>query len=360
MPKLDSIRPSRIRHVALVATPILVAIGCGGVTDIDFQGHDAGTTGGTGGTILGGTGGGTGGGITDGGAGNAGGSGNFGGGGVGNTGGISDGGSGNVAGTGVVCGGQLCTPPSTPIGQVDSCCVGDKCGITSSLIGSVCVELGQPGKPDPTCPAQSIQGIPLQGCCKPNGICGVLDTFIGVGCVDPSQFGGPPSPKCGTIVVDAGTGGTGGVDAGTGGIGGSPTDASTGGTGAVSADGGIPGEVYCDNAPSTIVCSAQQNCCLLNPGQEYCTAKATPCACAQPGCDATTVSCDGPEDCGAGQVCCGTFSQAQNAYTKLACQTTCAGQFEREICKPNSGKCSTAGQTCSSSQFLPNYIWRCN
>ncbi|MCE7892972.1 MAG: hypothetical protein DYH12_25260, partial [Sorangiineae bacterium PRO1] len=124
-------------------------------------------------------------------------------------------------------------------------------------------------------------------------------------------------------------------------------------------DGGIPGEVYCDNSPNVIVCSAAQNCCLLNPGQEYCTPKATPCACTGANCDATTVSCDGPEDCSGGQICCGTFSQQANAYTTLKCQSTCGGQWEREICKPN-GTCTTSGQTCSQSSFLTSYIWRCN
>ncbi|MBE7485095.1 MAG: hypothetical protein HS104_34645 [Polyangiaceae bacterium] len=355
----------RALRFSLFSLPFAVFVACGGVTDIDYQGPDAsaGGSSGAGGTIIGGTGGG----ITDGGSGNMGGTGNVAG--TGPTGGTGNvAGTGATGGTGVVCGGELCPPPSVPIGQVDSCCVGDKCGISSSFIGGQCIELGQEGKLDPTCPPQTVQGLTLQGCCKPSGMCGVLDTFIGVGCVDPSQFGVGTPTKCGgTGTGGTGGGGTGGTAAGgSGGTGGTAaggtggiTDASVGGTGGVSADGGIPGEVYCDNSPNVIVCSAAQNCCLLNPGQEYCTPKATPCACTGANCDATTVSCDGPEDCSGGQICCGTFSQQANAYTTLKCQSTCGGQWEREICKPN-GTCTTSGQTCSQSSFLTSYIWRCN
>ncbi len=354
-------RSLRAGLLGMIAAPVAIFVGCGGVTDIGFQGSDAsvggtggsGATGGSGGTITGGTGGG----ITDGGMGNMGGV-------AGTSGG---GGTGNVAGTGasggtgpVVCGGKVCPPPSVPIGQVDSCCAGSKCGISSSMIGvGTCIELGQAGKLDPTCPPQSIQGLTLQGCCKPTGMCGVMDTFIGVGCVDPTQFGVGTPTKCG----GTGTGGTGGVG-GTGGIGGTGTGGTGGitdaGVGGTSSDGGIAGEVYCDTLPSVLVCAANQNCCLLNPGAEYCTPKGTACACTGTNCDATTVSCDGPEDCSGGQVCCGTFSQQANAYTSLQCKSTCGGQWEREICKPNGGKCTNGAQTCSQSSFLPNHIWRCN
>jgi hypothetical protein len=321
-----------------LSIPLALAIGCGGVTDIDFQGdeEDAGTTGGaagSGGIIA------TGGfGAVDGGSGGAvvGGSGGI------PSGGAPAGGSGGSSGTGVVCGGQVCEPPSAPI-PVDSCCVGDKCGLSSDLIGGQCIELGQPGTVGGGCPDQNFQGFPLEGCCKPNGNCGVMDTFLGLGCVDPSEFGGPPGQKC----VD--------LDAGTGGTGGGPTD---GGTGGAPADAGTPGATNCGVTNPT-VCTPAQNCCVLDPGQDYCSAKTTPCACTGPNCDITPVSCDGPEDC-PGQICCGTFSPVQNQYTDLSCKATCSGATEREICHPNSQTCSNPNQSCSPSQFLPSYIWRCN
>jgi hypothetical protein len=82
----------------------------------------------------------------------------------------------------------------------------------------VCIEANQAGTSDPTCPDITLQGVPLDGCCKPNGNCGVLDTFLGLGCVDPSQFTGGTPVKCGgadgggdaasdaPVVTDAGPG----------------------------------------------------------------------------------------------------------------------------------------------------------
>ncbi len=331
-----SILPRSLRRVVYVSMPVVMAIGCGGVTDFDYKGEDAGTHTGGGGSGGAGATGGIGGGIIDGGAGGVGG-------GVdGGSGGIVTGGAGG--GGGVVCGGVTCEPPSAPI-QVDSCCAGDKCGLSSSLIGGQCIELGQPGDIDGSCPDQNFQGLPLQGCCKPNGNCGVFDSFLGLGCVDPSQFGGPGGQKCGSVVIDAGAGGTGGapVDAGTGG---SPSDAGT------------PGATNCGSNANPTVCSPTEKCCVLSPGPDYCGAKTATCACSGPNCDITNVSCDGPEDC-PGQICCGTFSFQQNQYTDLACKNTCNGNNEREICHPNGNTCSNPNETCSSSTFLPSYIWRC-
>ncbi len=117
-------------------------------------------------------------------------------------------------------------------------------------------------------------------------------------------------------------------------------------------DAGNPGGpgVMC----GTMTCSDPQVCCTtfaMGAVTMTCTDSSM--------CMGATVSCDGPEDCSGGQICCGTFSQQANAYTTLKCQSTCGGQWEREICKPN-GTCTTSGQTCSQSSFLTSYIWRCN
>jgi hypothetical protein len=343
---------------------IAAAAACGGSTDIDFTGDDAGagntagtnvtggaagstSTGGAAGSATGGAGGiatgGTGG-ISTGGSGNAGG----------------DGGSGNIGGTGgaggsggvVVCGGVECPPPSVPIGQVDSCCVGDKCGITSSFLGSQCIELNQPGQPDPSCPPQSIQGFTLPGCCKPNGMCGVMDSFIGLGCVDPGPFTGQPPIPCG-----GGTGGAGGSGGagGAGGTGGVVVDAGTGGSGGSPVDGGTPGQKTC-GITNPDICASNETCCVLDPGLDYCSA--SQCACTQPGCDITTVSCDGPEDC-PGQICCGTYSFQQQIYTTLSCKNTCTANNEREICHPGQ-QCTNPNETCSNSPALPSYLYRCD
>lgn len=345
---------------------ISAAAACGGSTDIDFAGDDAGAGNAAGSTVTGGSAGST----STGGASGSVSTGGTAGAGVGGAGGIATGGSGNVAGDGgsgnvggtgggggsggVVCGGQVCPPPQVPIGQAESCCVGDKCGITSSFLGGQCIELNQPGQLDPTCPEQSIQGFTLPGCCKPNGFCGVMDSFIGLGCVDPSPFTGQQPIPCG-----GGTGGAGGAG-GSGGAGGAGATGGAGGSGGSVVDGGsdagTPGQKTC-GVTNPDICSSNENCCVLDPGLDYCSA--TQCACNQPGCDITTVSCDGPEDC-PGQICCGTYSFQQQQYTTLACKSTCGATNEREICHPGGPPCSNPNETCSSSPSLPPYLFRCD
>lgn len=48
-----------------------------------------------------------------------------------------------------------------------------------------CLELEAPGTPNPSCPGATIASfIPLEGCCRPEGICGVQDTLLGLGCAN--------------------------------------------------------------------------------------------------------------------------------------------------------------------------------
>lgn len=104
-------------------------------------------------------------------------------------------------------------PPASPepvaCGEVDcpvpafgsSCCTrradvrnmsaleAGKCGIDlSEALGGdpICVELEQPGDLDESCPNLELEGAPpMMGCCSSFGICGALDTFLGLGCTAP-------------------------------------------------------------------------------------------------------------------------------------------------------------------------------
>jgi hypothetical protein len=67
----------------------------------------------------------------------------------------------------------------------------------------------------------------------------------------------------------------------------------------------------------------------------------------------TAVLCDGPEDCQAGEQCCGTYSNQIGTYSEVECQSACqAGQLT--MCHtPND--CSP-GQACMPSMALgPGY-----
>ncbi len=324
---------------------LLLLAGCGGSTDIGFQGYGtgvdsgAGNSAGTGagGSATGGTGAvGTGGsaGVSTGGTAGVG------------TGGVNTGGTAGVPATGgsggsgqVVCNGQVCTGTTIPGGGTASpCCASNgNCGLTSQYLGGQCVAKNQPGKADPNCPPLNQGGFSLAGCCKPDNQCGYQDTFLGLGCVDPSQFGAPSTGTCNYN----GTGGSGGTS-------------GTGGTGGTSGAG-----VSCGST----ACTGGDKCCALEPTPGYCTATNNQCACTGSNCTTTDLRCDGPEDC-PGQVCCGVFSFQQNRYTRTECRNSCTssgGTIMREMCHPGQ-TCSNPNQTCSQSQGLPaGYnLYRCN
>jgi hypothetical protein len=338
-------------------TTLLAGVGCGGSTDIGFQGYDAGVAG-TGNTGTGGTGavgtGGTGA-VGTGGTGGVG-TGGTGTGGTGVTGGAGGVPAGGSAGTGtggtggVVCGGQVCTGTNIPgIGQADPCCSSNnKCGLTNPALGGQCAEKNQAGKVDPNCPPLNQGGFQLAGCCKPDNHCGYMDTFIGLGCVDPSQFG---APSTGTCNYNGGSGGTGG-SSGAGGSGGSAGSGGTGGS------GGSAG-VSCGST----TCTGGDKCCAVEPAPGYCTATSNQCTCTGSNCTTTDVQCDGPEDC-PGQMCCGVFSVQLNRYTRTECRNSCAsggGTIRREMCHPGQ-TCTDSTQTCGQSQGLPSgyNLYRCN
>jgi hypothetical protein len=69
---------------------------------------------------------------------------------------------------------------------VPGCCTdNDKCGLDIAGLGfgEGCAELNAPGTANDACPSQSLGGfLTLAGCCKPDGTCGVLDSFVGLGC----------------------------------------------------------------------------------------------------------------------------------------------------------------------------------
>jgi hypothetical protein len=137
-----------------------------------------------------------------------------------------------------------------------------------------------------------------------------------------------------------GTAGNAGGDAG-GGSGGSTTTTSSG-------SGGSSGQsIACEN----------MNCAL--PGNHCCFNYNEPEMCIMPGGDCTygvVLACDGPEDCGAGEVCCATLytKGVGNAYESVQCAATCTGKDFRVVCGA-SGDCP-AGQTCGTSDMLPPYL----
>jgi hypothetical protein len=134
--------------------------------------------------------------------------------------------------------------------------------------------------------------------------------------------------------------------------------------GGAAADGGptfgdpsAPGIFSC-YTPSACAqtCTAPQYCCFSNsglygvPGEEG-TCSDAPCV--QSGSAIGSQSCDGPEDCPSGQLCCAVevwdpdFGIISNT---IACQAgPCAATSPNvayELCHPNGAPCSNPGQSC--------------
>ncbi len=112
----------------------------------------------------------------------------------------AQGGSG-AGGSGAGGSGNSCDPGQCPSAQgyVKGCCAAsDRCGLDLSgfVQGGGCVESNQPGTRDDSCPATNIYGQQIPGCCRADNTCGYLDSFLGLGCVSPTDFGAPPGGRC--------------------------------------------------------------------------------------------------------------------------------------------------------------------
>lgn len=162
--------------------------------------------------------------------------------------------------------------------------------------------------------------------------------------------GGVPAGGGGTSASGGSGGSSGAGSGGIAGAGGSAGGAS-GGSAGTTASGGTGGGSGQSIACGTKSCALPGSYCCNHPNQpDECLASATSCT------FGVEMKCDGPEDCGAGEVCCGAiFVQGQNiSYTSTACAATCSGKNARVVCG-SSGKCPT-GLTCGTSELLPPYL----
>lgn len=152
------------------------------------------------------------------------------------------------------------------------------------------------------------------------------------------------------------TGGTGGSTAGTGGTGGST--AGTGGTGGTG--GGVTGD------PGSVTCNG--SACRVDQGNKCCvpwygSSPTGSCIDENADCDGNgiqdlknDITCNGPEDCGAGQHCCGETEtigfggNQRTVYDSLSCKNSC-GNGEVIICGAFPSECGP-NQVCAPSSLL--------
>jgi hypothetical protein len=109
-----------------------------------------------------------------------------------------------------------------------------------------------------------------------------------------------------------------------------------------SSDGGWPGGL----------CPAGQQCCAVAGAFPNESKGCHPVGTCPVG--SFSVACDGPEDCAAGELCCGTHS---TAYSSIVCQATCDGANEYVMCGGNDASLCPVGQACNVSDSLPGYYY---
>jgi hypothetical protein len=90
--------------------------------------------------------------------------------------------------------------PATQLG-LRSCCRGAtnaECGLTFRD-GTLCLPRAVAGQPDTECGSANSGDMKLEGCCRPDGRCGVAATVFGLGCVArdelPANLGGATQSK---------------------------------------------------------------------------------------------------------------------------------------------------------------------
>lgn len=204
-------------------------------------------------------------------------------------------------------------------------------------------------------------GGPATGGAGPGGGAGVPGVG-GTGAL-PGTGGTGAVPGTGGMGATPGTGGTGAMP-GTGGAPGTGGVAGAGGMGAVAGAGGAPppppppgtGTMKCGLGTNEQLCNLAegQKCCYLDPGLDYCAAEVNPCQCDQPGCTLGDFLCDGPEDCGTGEVCCGVWDGSR--FSSLECRTDCGGP-NFLVCQ-DSSQCGPGG-SCAQAVQLPEFVQIC-
>ena len=86
-----------------------------------------------------------------------------------------------------------------------------------------------------------------------------------------------------------------------------------------------------------VLCAAEQEkCCVRSLAVDICLDRDAPCGCDLSGCEVMEVRCDGPEDCNAGESCCGTLTldgTSTTGYSSFACARQCRPeQNQRAAC----------------------------
>jgi hypothetical protein len=107
-------------------------------------------------------------------------------------GGAGAGGAGAGGAAAIMCGTTMCTPIMTAAGTtLMPCCDASMmmaCGAVTDMMGG-CTARHQAGTVSDDCPdGQSILGMTVEGCCRPDGMCGLMSNTLEMSCVERSKY----------------------------------------------------------------------------------------------------------------------------------------------------------------------------
>lgn len=188
-----------------------------------------------------------------------------------------------------------------------------------------------------TCDASGRSYGPCTGCPPQAGTPSQVPPAAGTAGQPSAGASGGPAPAS----DDAGAAGGGG--------------AATGDAGEPTLDqgGAVPG-TSCGVGLPALCADDTEKCCVRSLDTDVCIAADAACACELEGCTVMEAYCDGPEDCAAGEVCCGTLASNSAGYVSFECATQCMSSGNQRVaCHVNATECP-AGDICANSQLLTN------
>jgi hypothetical protein len=170
----------------------------------------------------------------------------------------------------------------------------------------------------------------ISACCLSDNACGLLTPFAADKCLPPDQPGGLDQ-SCDNVTMD-----------------------TTVLRGCCGADGKCGAQAPALGCIAGDALGSTQRDCVFEPDND--------CA------FLTDLVCDGPEDCGLGQQCCGHLAGLTGGvYDKFACATSCdsgatgmAGMW-LEFCHPGQ-MCAETSYTCLAfppEPYFPDFLYRC-
>jgi hypothetical protein len=117
--------------------------------------------------------------------------------------------------------------------------------------------------------------------------------------------------------------------------------------------GAVPG-TSCGVGLPALCAPGREKCCVRSLAADTCIAADAACDCELDGCTVMEAYCDGPEDCAAGEVCCGTLASDSSGYESFACATQCQSTGnQRAACHVDESECPSS-YICANSQLLTN------